>query len=72
MRIFEIREANRAAHVLELKVYDAMLRFDKDFNGFEKIGTAYRMMALCSTNLAAGEAEKCGGSAYRGRWYSSW
>ena len=72
MRIFEISEANRTAHVLELKAYDAMLRFDKDFNGFETIGTAYGMMALCSTNLAAGEAEKCGGSAYRGRWYSSW
>ena len=42
-------EANRTAHVLELKAYDYMLRFDRDFNGFETIGTAYGMMALCST-----------------------
>ena len=35
--------------MLELKAYDYMLRFDRDFNGFETIGTAYGMMALCST-----------------------
>lgn len=61
MGIFEISEANRTAHVLELKAYDAMLRFDKDFNGFETIGTAYGMMALCSTacgvELAQSQAE---------------
>ena len=49
MGIFEVSEANRTAHVLELKSYDYMLRFDRDFNGFETIGTAYGMMALCST-----------------------
>ena len=49
MGIFEMSEANRTAHVLELKAYDYMLRFDRDFNGFETIGTAYGMMALCST-----------------------
>ena len=49
MGIFEVSEANRTAHVLELKAYDYMLRFDRDFNGFETIGTAYGMMALCST-----------------------
>ena len=49
MGIFEVSEANRTAHVLELKAYDYMLRFDQDFNGFETIGTAYGMMALCST-----------------------
>lgn len=61
MGIFEVSEANRTAHVLELKAYDAMLRFDKDFNGFETIGTAYGMMALCSTacgvELAQSQAE---------------
>ena len=61
MGIFEISEANRTAHVLEVKAYDAMLRFDKDFNGFETIGTAYGMMALCSTacgvELAQSQAE---------------
>ena len=49
MGIFEMSEANRTAHVLELKAYDYMLRFDRDFNGFETIGTAYGMMSLCST-----------------------
>ena len=49
MGIFEVSEANRTAHVLELKAYDRMLRFDRAFNGFETIGTAYGMMALCST-----------------------
>lgn len=49
MGIFEVSEANRTTHMLELKAYDYMLRFDRDFNGFETIGTAYGMMALCST-----------------------
>ena len=61
MGTFEVSEANRTAHVLELKAYDYMLRFDRDFNGFETIGTAYGMMALCSTacgvELAQGQAE---------------
>ena len=61
MGIFEVSEANRTAHVLELKAYDAMLRFDKDFNGFETIGTAYGMMALsstaCGVELAQSQAE---------------
>ena len=49
MGIFEVSEANRTVHVLELKAYDRMLRFDRAFNGFETIGTAYGMMVLCST-----------------------
>lgn len=61
MGIYEISEANRTAHVLELKAYDYMLRFERDFNGFETIGTAYGMMALCSTacdvDLAQTQAE---------------
>ena len=61
MGIFEVSEANRTTHVLELKAYDYMLRFDRDFNGFETIGTAYGMMALCSTacgvELAQSQAE---------------
>ena len=61
MGIFEVSEANRTAHVLELKAYDYMLRFDRDFNGFETIGTAYEMMALCGTacgvELAQSQAE---------------
>ena len=61
MGIFEVSEANRTVHVLELKAYDRMLRFDRSFNGFETIGTAYGMMALCSTacgvELAQTQAE---------------
>lgn len=61
MGIFEVSEANRTVHVLELKAYDRMLRFDRAFNGFETIGTAYGMMALCSTacgvELAQTQAE---------------
>ena len=61
MGTFEVSEANRTAHVLELKAYDYMLRFDRDFNGFETIGTAYGMMALCGTacgvELAQSQAE---------------
>ena len=61
MGIFGVSEANRSVHVLELKAYDRMLRFDRTFNGFETIGTAYGMMALCSTacgvELAQTQAE---------------
>lgn len=47
MGVFEVREANRLAKCLELKAYDFMLRFDKSFNGFETVGTAYDFIALC-------------------------
>lgn len=48
MGIFEVSEANRTVKCLELKAYDYMLRFEKNFNGFETIGTAYDFLALCS------------------------
>ena len=47
MGVFEVSEANRAIRCLELKAYDFMLRFDKSFNGFETVGTAYDFIALC-------------------------
>lgn len=47
MGVFEVSEANRTAHCLELKAYDYMLRFEKSFNGFETIGNAYAFFALC-------------------------
>ena len=47
MGIFEVSEANRTAHCLELKAYDYMLRFKKSFNGFETVGNAYMFLALC-------------------------
>lgn len=48
MGVFEINEANRTVKCLELKAYDYMLRFEKNFNGFEAIGTAYDFLSLCS------------------------
>lgn len=47
MGIFEISEANRTLHCLEIKAYDYMLRFEKNFNGFETVGNAYAFLALC-------------------------
>lgn len=48
MGIFEVSEANRTVHVLELKAYDYMLRFERNFNGFETVGTAYDFIELCA------------------------
>ena len=48
MGIFEISEANRTVKCLEIKAYDYMLRFDRDFNGFETVGNCYDFMELCS------------------------
>ena len=50
MGIFEISEANRTLKHLEIKAYDYMLRFDKDFNGFETIGKPYDFLSLCSVS----------------------
>lgn len=47
MGIFEVSEANRTLHCLELKAYDYMLRFERSFNGFETVGNAYDFLALC-------------------------
>ncbi len=47
MGIFEVSEANRTVKCLELKAYDYMLRFEKDFNGFETVGKAYDFIRLC-------------------------
>lgn len=47
MGIFEVSEANRTLHCLEIKGYDYMLRFEKSFNGFETVGNAYAFLALC-------------------------
>ena len=61
MGIFEVSEANRNVKTLELKAYDYMLRFEKDFNGFETVGKAYDFIALCckacDVELAQTEAE---------------
>lgn len=47
MGMFEVSEANRTAKCLELKAYDYMLRFDKNFNGFDTIGNACDFIELC-------------------------
>ena len=47
MGIFEVSEANRLIKCLEIKAYDYMLRFDKNFNGFETVGTAWDFINLC-------------------------
>ncbi len=55
-RIFEISEANRTVKCLEIKAYDYMLRFDKDFDATVTNGTAYDLLALacetCKVELA--------------------
>ena len=57
MGIFEVSEANRTAHFLELKAYDRMLRFERSFNGFESVGTAYDFMELCAKACGVGLAQ---------------
>ena len=47
MGIFEVSEANRTLHCLEIKAYDYMLRFERNFNDFETVGNAYAFLALC-------------------------
>ena len=47
MGVFEVAEANRTVNCLELKAYDYMLRFDRNFNGFETVGNAYAFLELC-------------------------
>lgn len=47
MGIYEVSEANRTGGCLELKAYDYMFRFEKDFNGFETVGNAYALLELC-------------------------
>lgn len=48
MGIFEVSEANRTVKCLELKAYDYMVRFEKDFSGFQSVGSCYDFMVLCS------------------------
>ncbi len=57
MGIFEVSEANRTAKCLELKAYDYMLRFERDFNGFETVGRAYDFINLCCESCGVGFAQ---------------
>ena len=54
MGIFEVSEANRKVKTLEIRAYDYMVRFEKNFNASESIGNCYDFMTLCS--LACGVA----------------
>lgn len=47
MGIYEISEANRSIRCLEIKAYDYMIRFEKDFNTTDTIGNAYEIIMLC-------------------------
>lgn len=47
MGVFEISEANRHIRCLEVKAYDYMLRFEKDFNTTDTIGNAFEIISLC-------------------------
>lgn len=56
MGIYEVSEANRSISCLELKAYDRMVRFEKDFTSTTSSGTAYEFLALacqqCNVPLA--------------------
>ena len=52
MGIFEASEANRKAKCLEIKAYDYMVHFEKNFNGYESVGNAYDFMTLCANSCA--------------------
>ena len=47
MGVYEVSEANRTIRCLEIRAYDYMLRFEKDFNITETIGNAYEIIMLC-------------------------
>ena len=61
MGIYEISEANRNIRCLEIKAYDYMLRFEKDFNVTDTIGNAYEIVSMCckacKVELAHSQAE---------------
>lgn len=61
MGIYEISEANRSIRCLEIKAYDYMLRFEKDFNVTDTIGNAYEIVSMCckacKVELAHSQAE---------------
>ena len=46
MGIFDVTEENRSKKILELKGYDYMLRFDKNFPVTDTFGTAFELLTL--------------------------
>ena len=61
MGIFDVTEANRSKKILELKGYDYMLRFDKNFPVTDTFGTAFELLKLscekCKVELGMTEEE---------------
>ena len=61
MGIFDVTEANRSKKILELKGYDYMLRFDKNFPVTDTFGTAFELLSLscekCNVELGMTENE---------------
>lgn len=61
MGIFDVIEANRSKKILELKGYDYMLRFDKNFPITDTFGSAYDLLSLscekCKVKLGMSEDE---------------
>lgn len=61
MGVFEVSEANRTIHCLELTAYDYMLRFEKALNLNSSSGTAYNFLYAacteCKVELAQSRAE---------------
>lgn len=61
MGIFDVTEANRSKKILELKGYDSMLRFDKNFPITDTFGTAFELLSLscekCKVELGMTEEE---------------
>lgn len=47
MGLYEVTEVDRTVKCLELKAYDFMLKFEKDFNGFQTVGPAYDFIHMC-------------------------
>lgn len=61
MGIFDVTEANRSKKILELKGYDSMLRFDKNFPIADTFGTAFELLSIscekCKVELGMTEEE---------------
>lgn len=59
MGIFEVTEANRTMKRIELKGFDFMLRFDRNFSVTETFGTAYELLQFacdkCQVQLGISE-----------------
>lgn len=61
MGIFEVTEANRTMKRIELKGFDFMLRFDRNFSVTETFGTAYELLQFacdkCQVELGVSEED---------------